>query len=210
MKSITKSFVFAAALVAALIGNVVRAAQLETGTAAPDFTLTDINGKSHTLSAYKGKVVVLEWVNPECPLVVKHYSSGNMQKTQKAAVDSGVVWLAINSASYEGAQGNYDEKKAAEWLKKENASVSAYLRDQTGKIGKSYHATNTPHMYIIDQKGTLVYQGAIDSIPTAKVEDIAKATNYVTVALESLKAGKPIEKATTKAYGCSVKYGKDT
>jgi peroxiredoxin len=206
MKTITKTFLFAAALAAAFAVNPARAG-VEVGQPAPNFSLTDLDGKTHTLSDYKGKIVVLEWVNPECPIVVNHYKAKNMQATQKAATADGVVWFSINSASYPGAQGDYDEAKAKEWQSKVGAASSAYLRDRTGKVGRQYGATNTPHMYVINKDGTLAYQGAIDS---GNSKDIPTATNYVKAALESLKAGKPIEKSATKAYGCGIKYGKDT
>lgn len=176
------------------------------GQAAPDFTLTDINGQSHSLSAYKGKTVVLEWVNPECPFVVKHYQgSGNMPATQKAAIADGAVWLSINSG-HAGAQGDFDPAKVAAWSKQTGAAPTAYIRDQTGKVGKLYDARHTPTLYIINPEGALVYAGGIDDINSANAADIAKANNYVKAAFADLKAGKPVAKATTKAYGCSVKY----
>jgi peroxiredoxin len=208
MKTFTKSLVFAGALTAAFAINVVRAS-VEIGKPAPDFTLTDIAGKAHKLSDYKGKVIVLEWTNSGCPLVQKHYNSGNMQKTQRAAAADGAVWLQINSG-HPGAQGDLSNEEAAAWLKKKGAKVTASFRDQSGKVGRMYGAQTTPHMYVINQDGTLVYNGAIDSIPSADQADIAKATNYVLAALEAVKAGKPVEKAATKPYGCNVKYGKAT
>ena len=206
MKIITKSFLFAAALAAAFATSTALAG-VEVGKAAPDFSLTDVDGKTHKLSDYKGKVVVLEWINPECPIVVNHYKAKNMQETQKAAVADGAVWLQINSASYAGAQGDYNEQEVKEWQNKVGAAASAYLRDRTGKVGRSYGATNTPHMYVINKDGTLAYQGAIDS---GNSRNISSSTNYVKAAIESIKAGKPIEKTATKAYGCGIKYGKDT
>ena len=203
MKTIAKSIVFAAAFVAAFAAGALRAA-VDIGQAAPDFTATDITGKAVKLSDFKGKVVVLEWVNPECPIAMKHYSSGNMASTQKAAAEMGAVWLSINSAGYEGAQGNYDDKKAAAWQKQNGFVTTAYIRDQSGKIGKAYNAQTSPHMYIITADGKLAYQGAIDS---GDGSNIPTATNYVKAALASIKAGKPVEKTATKAYGCSVKYG---
>ena len=208
MKTFSKSLVFAGAMAAALVVNVARAA-VEIGKPAPDFTLTDIAGKTHNLADYKGKVVVLEWVNSGCPLVQKHYNSGNMQKTQKAAAADGAVWLQINSG-HPGAQGDLSNEEAAAWLKKKDATVTASFRDQSGKVGRMYGAQTTPHMYVINKDGTLVYNGAIDSIPSADQADIAKATNYVLAALEAVKAGKPVEKAATKPYGCGIKYGRET
>jgi peroxiredoxin len=205
MKTITRSFLLAAAFAAALVAKPVQAAA-ETGKAAPDFELKDITGKTVKLSDYKGKVVVLEWVNSGCPIVQRHYSTQNMQNTQRAATADGVVWLQINSG-HKGAQGDLSDADSAAWLKKMNAASTAYMRDQTGAVGKLYNAKATPHMYVIDQKGTLVYQGAIDDKPTAKGEETLKAHNYVNAALQSVKAGKPVEKANTQAYGCDVKYG---
>lgn len=206
MKTFTKSLVLAVAAAAAFVVSAAGAV-LEVGKPAPEFTLTDINGKAHKLSDYKGKVVVLEWVNPECPIVVAHYEAKNMQDTQKAAAAEGAVWLQINSG-HPGAQGDFDEAKATEWQKKQGVAATAYLRDQNGKVGRLYGATNTPHMYIVSKDGTLAYQGAIDSGNGRG--NISAATNYVKAALASIKAGQPIEKTATKAYGCSVKYGKDT
>ena len=200
MKTILKTFVLAAALVAALSAR----AGVETGKAAPDFTFTDITGQSHKLADYQGKVVVLEWVNPECPIAGRHYNSHNMQRTQQAALDDGAVWISINSAGYAGAQGNYDEAQAAAWLKKMDLHPTAYVRDQSGKIGHLSGAAATPHMFVINRDGTLVYMGAIDS---GDGSNIATSTNYVNTALAAIKAGKPPEKAATRAYGCAVKYG---
>ena len=174
------------------------------GQAAPQFTAVDTNGMTHDLSKLKGKYVVLEWVNPGCPFVKKHYE-GNMQSTQQNAISKGALWFAINST----AQGQTDYKSPADmaaWMQGEKAAATATLMDSDGKVGRAYGAKTTPHMYIIDPKGTLIYAGAIDSKPTAKVEDIKTATNYVQVALEEAQSGKAVSNATTQAYGCSVKY----
>jgi hypothetical protein len=204
MKTLTKVILTGAALFAAL--SIGQAATAEVGKAAPDFTLTDINGTKHSLSDFKGKTVVLEWVNQECPFVIKHYDkSGNIPKTQKAAAADGVVWLQINSG-HPGAQGDFDPAKVADWQKRNGATATAYFRDQEGKVGKLYDARTTPHMYVIDGGGTLVYAGGIDSIRSSKVEDIAKATNYVTAALADMKSGRPVGTKTSQPYGCSVKY----
>lgn len=176
------------------------------GQPAPAFTLTDLDGKTHSLSDFKGKTVVLEWVNPECPFVVKHYEkSGNLPATQKAAVEDGVVWLLINSAA-PGKQGDYDVTAAKAWLEKNKAAATAYLRDPDGKVGKAYDAKTTPHMYVINPQGILVYNGAIDSKRSANAKDIESAENYVKSALAALKAGEPVATATSQPYGCSVKY----
>lgn len=197
------------ALTAAFAGLTAQAlrATPEIGQPAPDFTLTDLDGKAHKLSDFKGKTVVLEWNNPECPFVKKHYEkSGNLPATQKAATADGVVWLLINSGAA-GKQGaDYTAAQTKEYLHKNNAAATAYLPDRDGKVGHLYGAKTTPHIYVIDAKGTLVYNGAIDSIRSAEPADIAKATNYATAALAALKAGKPVEKPTTEPYGCSVKY----
>lgn len=200
-----------ALLIAAMLGmaSVLPAvAAPEVGKPAPDFTLTAIDGKSHSLSSFKGKTVVLEWVNQECPFVVKHYEkSGNMPKTQKAALADGVVWLQINSG-HAGAQGDFEPAKVKEWMTKNGAASTAYFRDSDGKVGKLYDARTTPHMFVIDAKGVLVYAGGIDDIRSANPDDIAKATNYVTAALADLKAGRAVQTATSRPYGCSVKYAK--
>lgn len=176
------------------------------GQPAPDFSLTDIDGKAHRLSDYRGKTVVLEWVNPECPIVMKHYEkSGNIPGTQKAAVGDGAVWLTINSG-HRGAQGDYEADKVTAWSRKNNAAFSAYLRDQDGKVGKLYDARHTPTLFIVNPEGTLVYAGGIDDISSGNAADIARATNYVKAAFADLKAGRPVSKSVTRAYGCNVKY----
>jgi hypothetical protein len=181
-------------------------ATLEVGKPAPDFTLTDLNGHAVSLASFKGKTVVLEWVNPGCPFVQKHYvKSTNMPDTQKAAEADGVVWLSINSAAA-GKEGDLEPVAAKDWLTKVGANPTAYLRDSDGKVGHLYDARTTPHMFIVDGSGTLVYQGGIDSIRSANPDDIAKATNYVKAALADMKAGRPIATAKSQPYGCSVKY----
>lgn len=176
------------------------------GQPAPDFTLTDIHGRTHTLSTYRGRTVVLEWVNPECPFVKKHYDrSGNMPATQKAVTAEGAVWLTINSG-HPGAQGDYDPAEVVAWSRKTGAAPTAYLRDQDGKVGKLYDARHTPTLFIVNPEGMLVYAGGIDDINSSNPSDIARATNYVKAAFADLQAGKPVTKAVTKAYGCNVKY----
>lgn len=176
------------------------------GEAAPDFTATDINGKTVKLSDLKGKNVVLEWTNSECPYVVKHYSSGNMQKTQKEAIGKGVEWISINSSA-PGRQGNVTPEQEKEILTKNEAAPSTVILDQDGKIGKAYDAQTTPHMFVIDKEGKLAYAGAIDDNPSPKAEDAATAKNYVLAALNDIEAGKPVETPTSQPYGCAVKYG---
>ena len=180
-------------------------AAVTIGSPAPDFALTDMQGKVHRLSDYKGKTVVLEWVNPECPFVMKHYRSGNIPRTQKAATADGVIWLSINTGE-PGAQGVYDPARQAKWAERMQASPTTYLRDPDGQVGRLYGAKTTPHLFVITAEGALVYNGAIDSIRSAEVEDITKAENYVRSALAAVKAGRPVAKATSQPYGCSVKY----
>jgi hypothetical protein len=182
------------------------AAGVAVGAAAPDFTLTDSHGKSESLAQFKGKTVVLEWNNPECPFVGKHYGSGNMQKQQGDATAAGVVWLTINSAA-SGKQGELDAASANAYVAKVGGKETAYLFDPNGKVGRLYGARTTPHMYIIDPQGVLRYMGGIDSIKSTDVDDIGKATQYVPQALGELKAGKPVSVPVSEPYGCSVKYG---
>jgi peroxiredoxin len=175
------------------------------GEAAPDFTAVDSNGKTHRLSDFKGKTVVLEWTNHECPFVRKHYESNNMQKLQKAATSDGVVWLSVVSSA-PGQQGNVDGQKANDLTKSRNAAPTAVLLDAEGTIGRTYSARTTPHIFVIAPDGKLAYAGAIDSIPSANKADISKADNYVTAALNAVKNGQPVSNPTTQPYGCSVKY----
>ncbi len=179
-------------------------AKPEVGKPAPAFTAVDSNGKTHTLGDFRGKTVVLEWTNHDCPYVKKHYT-GNMQQLQKDATGDGVVWLSVISSA-PGEQGHVSGEKANQLTKERGAAPTAVLFDETGVVGRAYDARTTPHMYIINGEGTLVYMGGIDDKPTADKADIAGATNYVKLALANMKAGKPVEPAVTRAYGCSVKY----
>lgn len=175
------------------------------GQPAPAFSARDTAGRPVSLADFKGKTVVLEWVNPGCPYVQKHYRSANMQGTQREAASKGVVWLAINSTAKD--HSDYMASTAlGDWMKGQQAAASATLMDSDGVIGRAYGARTTPHMYVIDTKGTLVYAGAIDNKPTANTADIAGATNHVKAALAEVLAGKPVSVAQTRAYGCSVKY----
>lgn len=196
-------FLFAAA--AALVFSCGLRAAATIGDPAPDFTLTDIDGNVRQLSALKGRTVVLEWTNPECPFVRKHYESGNMPKLQKAATADGVMWLSINSGG-EGQQGDYEKAQVEQWQHKLGAAPTAYLRDRDGKVGHLYGARTTPHIFIINPQGTLVYEGAIDSIRSANKADIARATNYVSATLTALKENRPVEPSATQPYGCGVHY----
>ncbi|PZR74577.1 MAG: thioredoxin family protein [Chthoniobacterales bacterium] len=175
------------------------------GSAAPDFSLPDANGKTHSLADFKGKYVVLEWFNPECPFVKKHYGSGNMQKLQGDYTSKGVVWLTIDSNA-PGAEGNISAEQAREVMKKWNTKQTALLLDPEGKAGRSYGAHNTPHMFVINPEGKVIYEGAIDSKASPNPADIPNSTNYVKVALDESMSGKPVSNATTRPYGCSVKY----
>ena len=179
---------------------------LPVGKAAPDFSASDVNGRPFSLADFRGKTVVLEWSNPECPSVKKHYESGNMQKTQAAAAAARVVWLTINSSA-RGNQGYMTSAEAKAFAAGQQSRRTAYLLDPGGVVGRSYGAKTTPHMYVIDPTGTLVYNGGIDDKPTTDKADIAGARNHVLAALSELKAGKPVSIATSRPYGCSVKYG---
>jgi hypothetical protein len=180
-------------------------AAVSVGQPAPAFTATDTAGRSVSLADFKGRTVVLEWVNPGCPYVRKHYGSGNLPATQKDAVAGGVVWLSINSTAKDA--GDYQPPaELAKWMASQKAAPSATLMDESGRIGQAYGARTTPHMYVIDAKGVLAYAGAIDSKPSANPADIAGATNYVKQALGELRAGKAVSQPVTRAYGCSVKY----
>jgi peroxiredoxin len=198
---------FTAALLAAPLGSLLAPAVFAAapGQAAPDFSAVDTAGKTHRLSDFKGRFVVLEWTNPGCPFVRKHYS-GNMQALQKESTAQGAVWLAINSTET-GASDYLAPAQLAAWMTEKGASPTATLMDVSGQIGQRYAAKTTPHMYIINPQGQLVYAGAIDSIPSARVDDIKTATNYVRQGLKEGLAGKPISVASTRAYGCTIKYG---
>ncbi len=175
------------------------------GNAAPDFSISDSNGKTHSLSQYKGKYVVLEWFNPDCPFVKKHYGVGNMQKLQKEFTGKGVVWLAIDSSA-PGKEGNLTGEQANAKISEWKSPMTALLLDPDGKAGHAYGAKNTPHMFIIDPEGKIIYMGAIDSKASPNPADIPTSTNYVRVALDEALAGKKVSNASTRPYGCSVKY----
>lgn len=180
-------------------------AGVEVGKAAPDFTGVDSNGKQHSLSQYKGKTVVLEWTNHDCPYVKKHYNSGNMQKLQKDATANDIVWLSIIS-SKPGKQGHVSSKQANQLTQSRNAAPTAVILDESSEIGMLYGAKTTPHMYIVDKSGQLVYMGGIDDNPSKNKDDIPTSKNYVSAGLDALAAGKSIENSITRPYGCSVKY----
>ena len=189
----------------ALAFAVPAVAEVAVGKPAPDFTLTDTSGKQVRLSDQKGKFVVLEWVNPECPYVQKHYNSANMPNLQKEFAAKNVAWLAINSTR----EGHSEFKSPADmnaWMKKTGGAPSATLLDRDSKVGRMYGAVTTPHMYVIDPKGTLVYVGAIDDKRSTRLEDVKTAKNYVRAALGETMSGKPVSQASTTPYGCTVKY----
>ena len=175
------------------------------GKAAPAFTLTDTMGQKRSLSDFAGKAVVLEWLNHDCPFVRKHYGSGNMQALQTKETAAGVVWLSVVSSAT-GKEGNYSPEKLNELTAAKGAKPTAVLLDPDGTAGRAYGAKTTPHMFVIDGKGMLVYAGAIDDKPSTDPADVKTARNYVAAALDELRAGKPVSVASTTAYGCGVKY----
>jgi peroxiredoxin len=205
MESIMRTRLLAVTFATAALIPVAGAHAAANGSAAPAFTITDTSGKPVSLADYKGKFVVLEWTNPECPFVRKHYSSGNMQGLQKEWGAKDVVWLAVNSTS-----ASHPEFKTAaqmtDWLRSQNAAPAAALIDSTSATGRAYGARTTPHMFVIDPSGTLIYQGAIDDKRSANPADAKSANNYVRAALTEAMTGKPVSVASTPPYGCSVKY----
>ena len=206
MKFTTKStFGTALACAAALTFSSPALAKVVTGEAAPDVRVLDSNGDERSLSEFKGQDVVLEWTNHKCPYVQKHYGSDNMQNLQKRASADGVAWLSVISSA-PGKQGHVSGETANQLSENRGASPTAILMDEAGTAGRLYAAKTTPHMYIVNKEGTLVYQGAIDSIPSANPSTIAEATNYVTAALDAMKAGTAIEVTDSQPYGCTVKY----
>src|SRR6202022_2845913 len=200
-----KPKLFFAAVIAFVAGALYASDVPPVGSAAPDFSLTDAKGKTHSLSEYKGKYVVLEWFNPECPFVKKHYGGGNMQKLQEQYTGKGVAWLTIDSNA-PGTEGNLSPEQAEKVANAWKTKQTALLLDPEGKAGRAYGAKNTPNMVIISPEGKIVYQGAIDSKATPNPGDIPSSTNYVKVALDESLSGKPVSNPTTKPYGCSVKY----
>jgi peroxiredoxin len=175
------------------------------GSPAPNFTVKDSSGKEVSLNDFKGKTVVLEWFNQNCPFVKKFYTNGDMQRFQSNTTGQGVVWLTINSSA-EGKSGHLDMESATSVKEELAMKSSALLLDSDGTVGKLYGARTTPHTFVIDPKGTLAYAGAIDSVPSTKSSDVAGATNYVLGAIDAIKVGKTVDPASTEPYGCSVKY----
>ncbi len=178
---------------------------VKVGDPAPDFSAPDTQGRTQALSAYKGKYVVLEWTNSDCPYTRKHYESGNMQTLQKQWTSRGVVWLSVISSA-PGEQGYKTAAEENSYLAREHAAPTAVLLDPKGKVGREYEARTTPDMFVIDPAGKLIYAGAIDDHPSTDVSDIKGAKNYVSEALSAAMAGKPVAEAYTRSYGCSVKY----
>jgi peroxiredoxin len=175
------------------------------GSAAPEFSLPDANGTTHSLSQYKGKYVVLEWFNPECPFVKKHYGSNNMQKLQAEYTGRGVIWLTIDSNA-PGSEGNITSEQAQKIMQSWKTKQTGLLLDPESKVAKLYGAKNTPNMVIINPDGKIVYEGAIDSKPTPNPNDIPNSTNYVKAALDESLGGKAVSNAQTKPYGCHITY----
>jgi peroxiredoxin len=206
-RALLRTIAFTAVLAGAglLLATAPAMAAPTIGQPAPTFTAVDSKGQQHKLADLKGKVVVLEWTNNECPYVKKHYGAANMQNLQKQAKGAGVVWLSVISSA-PGEQGHVTGAKADELTASRNAQPTAVLLDPQGEIGKAYDARTTPHMYVIDAKGILRYAGGIDSIATAKPADIEKADPYFKTALESVLKGENVAQATTRPYGCAVKY----
>ena len=175
------------------------------GQPAPDFVATDSNGQSHHLADYRGKFVVLEWHNNGCPYTQKHYQSGNMENLQREWTARGVIWFTVISSA-PGEQGYVTAAQENDYMRQIHAAPTAALLDSDGQLGRLYDAKTTPHMFVINPEGVLIYDGAIDDRPTTDQSDIAGATNYVSQALTEAMAGKPVSVATTRPYGCSVKY----
>jgi peroxiredoxin len=200
-----KTFVASALATVLTIAAPAVLAAVAAGQAAPDFTLTDIHGQQHSLSDFKGKYVVLEWFNSECPFVQKHYESGNMQALQKKYAAKGVVWLTINSTNPESS--NYRSPAQSEHIVQDwHISSAALMLDADGKVGQTYGARTTPHMWVIDPQGKVVYAGGIDDKPTFRHADVKTARNFVAAALDESMTGEPIDVPATPPYGCSVKY----
>ncbi len=199
-----KAMAWALGLLAALnVGSAC--ASVTIGQPAPDFSVIGSDGKTHSLSTYKGKTVVLEWTNHDCPFVRKHYDSMNMQTLQKDAAEKGVVWLSVVSSA-PGKQGFVDAAQANELTKSRDAKPAAVLLDPKGEMGKSYGAKTSPHMYVIDGAGAVAYAGGIDDKPSSDKADIPSARNMVRLALADIDAGRPVQISTSKPYGCSIKY----
>jgi len=198
-----RGFAWVVSLVVTALSIAALAARV--GEPAPNFTATDSNGKAHTLSSYRGKFVVLEWHNQGCPYTKKHYDSGNMERLQKEWTQKGVVWFTVISSA-PGTQGYVTAEQENDYMRRMNAAPTAALLDPTGDLGHLYGAKTTPHMFIINPDGVLIYDGAIDDKSTPDQADIPSSTNYVSLALSEAMSGKPVSTPTSRPYGCSVKY----
>lgn len=202
-------FFVAAGAIAVLAGGIgvgeTAVASPRVGEPAPAFTGTDSHGNTRSLSDFRGETVVLEWTNRDCPYVRKHYDTGNMQALQKKAAADGIVWLSVISSA-PGKQGHATPELANSVAAEQGAGPTAIILDPEGTIGRAYDARTTPHMYVIDGEGTLVYMGGIDDRPTASRADVEGAENYVLAALADVAAGRPVQTPTSRPYGCSVKY----
>ena len=188
-----------------LLSSLIFSQQAKLNESAPDFKLTDSNGNEHSLSNFADKIIVLEWINFDCPFVKKHYDSKNMQSLQESYTAKDVVWLTICSSN-EGKQGNFSVEEINKRSKNHGARFTAYLIDEDGTVGKMYGAKTTPHMYIVDKSGMLVFAGGIDDKATTDIDDIQDSKNYVSAALDELLAGKEVSVQSSTPYGCSVKY----
>lgn len=197
--------VHAAAVLVALSLAAPAAASPVIGKPAPAFQVLGADGKTHSLSQYKGRTVVLEWTNEGCPYVQKHYKPGAMQGLQKGATGDGTVWLTVISSA-PGKQGYRSPADAKTWKSANNAGSTALLLDASGAVGKAYEAKTTPHMFVVDKGGNLAYMGGIDDRPSADPASLKGARNYVVAALDDVKAGRPVATPATKPYGCSIKY----
>jgi AhpC/TSA family protein len=195
----------AAAIVALRAGVQPATAQARIGVPAPAFTLTDSNGRTVSLADFKGKTMVLEWTNHDCPYVRKHYGGNNMQALQKKWTGQGVVWLSVISSA-PGREGHVSPQQANKLTAERGAAPSAVLFDPTGEVGHAYGARATPHMYVINGEGVVVYMGGVDDQPTARLEDLKGARNFVDAALSEVAQGKPVSVTASRAYGCSIKY----
>jgi AhpC/TSA family len=200
-----KNFALLAVIGLAVLTDCSLARAARVGKPAPDFTATDTNGKVHKLSEYRGKFVVLEWTNRGCPYTQKHYNSGNMQRLQREWTSKGVIWLTVVSSA-PGEQGYVTAPEENAYLRENSAAPTAVLLDPTGTVGHLYDAKTTPHMFIINSQGMLIYNGAIDDRPTTDLADVNGAKNYVSASLQEATSGKPVSNPTTRPYGCSVKY----
>ncbi len=194
-----------AVLIIMLFSSLMYSQKAKLNEAAPEFTLKDSFGKEHSLSDFEGKIVVLEWINFECPFVKKHYNSNNMQSLQEKYAKKKIIWLAVCSSA-KNKQGNFSNDEINSRSENLKAKYLAYLIDENGNVGKMYGAKTTPHMYIIDKNGKLVYAGGIDDKPTTDIDDIESAKNYVSAALDELLDGKAVSIQSSTPYGCSVKY----